>query len=137
MNLRQLVDQFRKDVLDLAKPYKWSDEEVVGYLNDSQDEACRRALLLVDSSSIATEVSLGSGESEIELHESVIYVRRVRIVRRANAAKAGSRVATRARAASQNGAMATSRAGPRPLRRARRGPKNPSIRTIPLRFWPH
>lgn len=80
MNLRQLIDQFRADTMDLKAKRLWSDDEIIGYANEAVDEACRRAYLLIDSSSIATEASLGVDESEIELHDSVIYVRRLRIV---------------------------------------------------------
>jgi hypothetical protein len=79
MNLRQLIDQFRADTRDQQSKYMWTDDEIIGYANEAVDEACRRALLLVDSSSTASEASLGIGESEIDLHDSVIYVRRVRI----------------------------------------------------------
>ena len=72
MNLRQLIDQLRVDTLDRAAQHMWSDDEIIGYANEAVYEACRRALLLVDSSSSASEASLGIGESEIELHESVI-----------------------------------------------------------------
>lgn len=80
MNLRQLIDQFRLDTRDQASKYLWTDDEIIGYANEAVDEACRRALLLVDSSSAASEASLSAGESEIDLHGSVIYVRRLRIV---------------------------------------------------------
>lgn len=80
MNLGQLISQFRVDTRDDQSKYLWSKDEIISYANSSVDEACRRARLLVDSSSSASDASLGVDESEIELHDSVIYVRRVRIV---------------------------------------------------------
>lgn len=79
MNLRQLIDQFRDDTRDQQPDYMWTDDEIIGYANKAVDEACRRARLIVDSSSTASSAYLGIGESEIELHESVIFVRRLRI----------------------------------------------------------
>ena len=80
MNLRQLIDSFRAKTMDKPSNRLWSDDEIIEYANEAVDEACRRAYLLVDSSSTASEASLGADESEFELHESVIYVRRLRIV---------------------------------------------------------
>lgn len=80
MNLGQLISQFRVDTRDDQARYLWTNDEITGYANEAVDEACRRSRMLVDSSSIASEASLGVGESEIELHDSVIYIKRVRIV---------------------------------------------------------
>lgn len=78
MNLQQFRDQFRRDTRDDRTPPMWSDDEIDGYANDAEDEACRRALLLVDSTSSAAEVSLSAGDLGVELHPSVIYIRRAR-----------------------------------------------------------
>lgn len=76
MTLRELIDRFRRDTQDLRAPYLWIDEEIIEYANEAEREACRRASLLVDSSSPITEIDISAGDSVIELDESVIYVRR-------------------------------------------------------------
>lgn len=79
MNLSQLIDRFRREVADTVKPYIWSDDEAVGYANDAVSEACRRAMLVVDSSSSMTEIRIAAGDAVIELDESIIYVRRAKL----------------------------------------------------------
>ena len=51
MNLRQLIDSFRAKTMDSPTKKLWSDDEIIEYANEAVDEACRRAYLLVDSSS--------------------------------------------------------------------------------------
>lgn len=80
MNLRDLIDRFRKDTQDTGSPKMWDDEEITDYANEAEDEACRRAGLLVDSSSDITELDIAAGDSVLELDESVIYVRRAILV---------------------------------------------------------
>jgi len=46
---RELIDQLRIDIDDLATPYFCSDSELVGYLNRAVDEACLRSRLIRDS----------------------------------------------------------------------------------------
>lgn len=79
MNLRNFIDDFRRDVRDLGKPPMWSDAEIIDYANQAEDEACRRAGLLVDSTTDVTEVAMSADEHTVELDQSIIYVRRVRV----------------------------------------------------------
>ena len=46
MTLRQLIKAFRVLSNDKVEPYFWTDEEVTGWLNDAQAEACLRGRLL-------------------------------------------------------------------------------------------
>ena len=78
MNLKQYRDQFRIDMGDKSSPPMWSNDDIDGYANDAEDETCRRALLLVDSTSLATEYPISAGDEGIDLHPSVLYVRRAR-----------------------------------------------------------
>ena len=80
MNLRDLIGRFRRDTQDTAAPYLWTDDEITDYANEAVDEACRRASLIVDSSSPLTEIDVGAGESLLTLDESVIRVRRAVLV---------------------------------------------------------
>lgn len=78
MNLLELRQAFRKETQDLQAPYAWSDEEIDRHLNEAEDDAARRSGLLVDSTSVAAEYDIAAGDEAIELHPSVIYIRRVR-----------------------------------------------------------
>lgn len=80
MNLRELIDRYRLDTGDQVRPYLWSDEEITSYANEAEDETCRRAGLLVDSSSELTQLDVSAGDTTAELGEGVIYVRRVRLL---------------------------------------------------------
>lgn len=48
MTLEQLIAQFRVDSEDKLEPYLFSDESITQWLNEAQEEACIRALLLKD-----------------------------------------------------------------------------------------
>lgn len=79
MQLLDLVTLFRNEVDDTTEPYLWSDEEVVEFANDAQLEACRRARLLVDSSTAAiTQVAVTAGNGLLTLDARVLFVRRAR-----------------------------------------------------------
>lgn len=80
MQLNDLIEAFRHEVDDTVTPYLWSDVEVLEYANDAQDEACRRARLLVDSSTatIATLAMLAADNGLVTLDPRVLFVRRAR-----------------------------------------------------------
>jgi hypothetical protein len=79
MTLRDLIDLFRREVDDTVKPYLWSDAEATEYANDAQQEACRRARLIVDSTTTAIcRVSATAGTALVPLDPRVIFVRRMR-----------------------------------------------------------
>lgn len=84
MKLSELRDAYRQDTRDLKKPYLWSDEELDRYANAAVDEACRRAGLIVDSTSEAAQIDVDAGDAFVELHESVIYVRRAKLTSQSN-----------------------------------------------------
>ena len=77
MNLRDLILLFRTEVDDKAEPFLWSDEELAEYATDAENEACRRARLLIDSTTadICTYDVL-AGDPWITLDPRVIFVRR-------------------------------------------------------------
>lgn len=80
MNLGELRARFRKEIRDNVKPYFFDDETVDAWINEAQDEACRRALLIVDSTSDAASVSLSAGDIGADLDPSVIFIRRAKIL---------------------------------------------------------
>lgn len=76
MTLAELRARFRSEEFDTVAPYFWSDAELATWINEAQDEACRRALLLVDSKSVAAKASFTAGALGVDLHPSVIFIRR-------------------------------------------------------------
>lgn len=81
MNLTTLITTAATRADDLATGKLWSRNEWIEYANDAQDEACRRARLLVDSTTAAVcSITLVDGTPTYDLHDSIIFVRRVRLL---------------------------------------------------------
>ena len=76
MNSGEIIRQARLELDDTTPDYLWSDAELLGYLNEAEEEASRRARLLIDATTpeICT-VTLVSGQSEYELDGRVIGIR--------------------------------------------------------------
>lgn len=79
MTLRELISEFRVWADDTAQPYLWPDARVVGWFKDAEEQACRRAELLVDSSTgeLVTATALAD-EKWISLDPRVVRVMRAR-----------------------------------------------------------
>ena len=83
MNLGALIALFRQEADDQSVPYLWSDAEATDYANDAQNEACRRARLIVDSSTAAVfQLAVGSGNPVLTLDSRVLFVRRAKLASR-------------------------------------------------------
>lgn len=77
MDLEQLRALARDWLDDEVEPPLWSDERIEQYLNEALREAALRARMLLDSTTpTVCEVDLVVGQSEYDLHPSVIFVRR-------------------------------------------------------------
>lgn len=77
MTLSELIGAFRTEADDATLPYLWSDEEIVGYLNDAESEACIRAGLLVDETSPrVARLSVAAGTAWTPLSSLVLQVDR-------------------------------------------------------------
>jgi hypothetical protein len=82
MNLEALLSELRGNVLrddaELASgpdDKLWSDETLVRYINDAMQRFARKTLLLRDASTPeVVEVTLATGVSTYDLHESVLAV---------------------------------------------------------------
>lgn len=77
MTLDELRTLFRQEADDLANPPLWSDEEVDRYLNDAENEACIRALLLEDETSQATQIDVNTTDRRYKLHKSVLHIKKL------------------------------------------------------------
>lgn len=78
MNSTDLLDRFRTDVKDDAKPYLWSDEEIYSNIDDAQKMFCRLIDGLPDATSVATSVAYAIDEAWLALHPSIIKIRAAR-----------------------------------------------------------
>lgn len=80
MNLTQLIARFRGDVDDTAEPYLWSDAEVTQYLVEAEHEACRRARLLVDSTTAEfCRLAVTAGDPWVSINPRTLLIRRARL----------------------------------------------------------
>lgn len=78
MDLAALIAEFRARRDDLERPYLWSDDEIVSYLNEAITEACERARLIEDRTTPEVcRIRLQDGVATYQLHESVFKVKRV------------------------------------------------------------
>jgi len=76
MTLGELISRFRREVKDTVKPYFCADEDIIAWLNEAEEEACRRAFLIVDSTSTASQLDIAAGDVGADLDPLVIFVRR-------------------------------------------------------------
>lgn len=81
MKLGELLNITRSVELDdAAAPYLWSDAELIEFASDAEEEACRRASLLVDSTTTAIcQIAVVIGTSTYALDSRVIRIRRARL----------------------------------------------------------
>lgn len=83
MTLLDLITLFRNEADDATEPYLWSDDELIEFANDAENEACRRARLLVDSSTAMTRIVLDPLDAGVTtLDPAIIFVRRAQLVGR-------------------------------------------------------
>ncbi|MFA5387503.1 MAG: DUF6682 family protein [Candidatus Paceibacterota bacterium] len=81
MKVGTLLDIVRRsDLDDAAQPYLWSDDDLIEYADDAQNEACRRGRLLVDSTTADTcQIAVLAGTHTYALDARVIRVNRARL----------------------------------------------------------
>ena len=80
MNRLQLFDAFRSRAHDIARPYLWSDDELLDYLDDAHNEAAERGKLLRDTqTSDICEVAIVIGTARYELDARIIEVTRAKL----------------------------------------------------------
>lgn len=79
MKLSELLTRFRSDADDKVEPYLWSDADVKFWLNEAEQEACRRSVLLKDSSTTEIcRVTAGTSNPWIALDSRVVRVLRAK-----------------------------------------------------------
>jgi hypothetical protein len=75
MTSDELHDLFRKDVVDTARPYLWSDEEVYAYMNDAYYMFVRLVGGIPDYLSDVCQLTAAEGERNGEISQKILLVR--------------------------------------------------------------
>lgn len=77
MQVSDIISRFRETVDDCHAPHFWSDDVVVGYLNEAVQEACERANLIEDRNTPAVcALAVVAGQARYALHPSVLLIKR-------------------------------------------------------------
>ena len=77
MQVGAIIDQFRETVSDCREPRFWSDDAVVGYLNEAVQEACERAQLIEDRTTpVVCAIPVIAAQARYALHPSVLLIKR-------------------------------------------------------------
>ena len=77
MTLGELRSALRSRLADVSPDYLWSDAELNSFLNQATDEACIRARLIVDSTSVVvTSIAVAAGVNQYPIHKSVFFIDR-------------------------------------------------------------
>ena len=74
MTSDELYEAFREDIVDVAKPYLWSDAEVWRYMNDAYSMLVRLTQGIPDADSEATELQIVANDANGELHPSILRI---------------------------------------------------------------
>jgi len=74
MDSTGLYDTFRSDVVDTARPYLWTDDEVWRYATAAHNMFLRLTGGVVDFMSEACEATVTAGEPLVELHPSILRI---------------------------------------------------------------
>lgn len=76
MTLEDLISLYRDQAGDKFEPYFCDDELLTKYVNQGQDEACRRGALLVQSTGPMCQIAFDAGAELVPLNANVVQVMR-------------------------------------------------------------
>lgn len=76
MDSTELLTTFRSDLFDQVEPYLWSDEDIIGYMDDAQKMFCRLTGGLGDATTVAvTQIAYTSATDVVTLSPLILKVR--------------------------------------------------------------
>lgn len=84
MNLGQLRAQARVLLDDTEQDYLWSDAELNLYINDAEQEACIRALLIDDDNNSTFNISINTTDKRYALNQKIVLIDGARLLSRPN-----------------------------------------------------
>jgi hypothetical protein len=76
MKLHEVLDRARATLNDTALPYRWSDTELVDYLNDSINELCAVTKYIIDSTSDMCLITTYDGINSYPIDDRIISIKR-------------------------------------------------------------
>jgi hypothetical protein len=80
MTTLELISALRNMLDDENGPYKWQDSAFIRWLNEAEDQACRRAYLLIDNRTSAVCVfSVSVSVASYALHATILQIKRLTI----------------------------------------------------------
>lgn len=80
MTTIELIDALRSMLQDENAPYKWADSAILRYMNEAEDQACRRAHLLIDTNTASIcAFSVSASVASYLLHSKIIQIKRLTI----------------------------------------------------------
>jgi len=80
MGLRELLELVRNELDDAAGKKLWSDEELIEYAVDAENEASIRARLIIDSSTTAVcNIAVTANNPVLPLDNRVVFIRRAKL----------------------------------------------------------
>jgi hypothetical protein len=79
MTLDELIQNYRKVFADQAEGYDFCDTDITAWFNEAVVEACRRALLIVDSNASFCTIPTSSGNYQFALDPRIIFIQRVKV----------------------------------------------------------
>lgn len=80
MTLTELIARYRSETEDIVIPYLCSDADMTAYANEAVHQACRRAKLLVDSTTASTcRITLVADQAIYAIDEHVLEIRSARL----------------------------------------------------------
>ena len=77
MNAGELLSRFRTEVADTQLPYLWSDEEILAYIDAAQNQFCRLAGGILDSTSALTQVAVTISDAWVSISPRILAIRRI------------------------------------------------------------
>lgn len=82
MQLREMLNELRVSRLDDAVPkYLWSDDQLIGFLNDAVRQVCLRQRCLTESQKTSIcQIPIAATQQLVKLHECILAVRSVRYI---------------------------------------------------------
>ncbi len=80
MTLLEMISLYREETGDKVIPYMADDDHLVRYANEAEDQACRRAKLLIDSKTDSIcRIALVESQSEYPIDSRVLQIRKLRL----------------------------------------------------------
>lgn len=74
MTAQELLEQYREEMVDTARPYFWSDEEILGYMDDAYKMFVRLTGGIADFTSDFTRVSIVAHDAVGILDKRILRV---------------------------------------------------------------